>query len=350
MSAQIDKHSKAYFRKYLHRFYIGVLLLITTIVSGIVGFMVVSDYTFMEAYYMTIITLASVGYNEVKPLDASGQLFASILILFNMGIFAYAITSLSVFLVEGEFGQFLKHKRLENKIKQLNGHTIVCGYGRHGRQIVDELKKNQQPFVVVQPKAFEISELNDDDKNILFVDGDATKDDVLVKAGVHRAKAIVITFGEDAFNVYAVLTARQLNPHIRIISRASDHYADQKLRHAGADYIVRSELIGGFYMATLVHQPHVVEFFTLLSNMGSGSIHFREVEYRRLKPEYRDKTLRDLSFRGQTGVNIIGLRFPHGKYVINPNADTLISQGTTLVLLGDMEQIKAFETLALSPL
>lgn len=345
MDKHAAQHPNLYFRKFLRRFVIGFVLLLTTIITGIIGFMVISDYTFMEAYYMTIITLASVGYNEVKPLDEAGKLFTTILILFNMGIFAYAITSLSAFLVEGDLHNFLKHRQVNKQLEQLKGHTIICGYGRHGSNIAQELHRNHVHFVVIEPNAHRVESL--EESGFLFLEGDATNDSILHRAGIERAQSIVITFGEDAFNVYAVLTARQINPHIRIISRASDEHAEHKLKRAGANYVVRSEHIGGFYMATLIQQPQMVEFFHLISNMSNVSIHFKEVRYETLKEEYRDKSLRELSFRMQTGINVIGLRRADGHYIINPSPDENIYKGMSLIVLGDQAQMRSFEEWAL---
>lgn len=331
--------------RYMRRFAIALFLLVFTIAIGIIGFMLLCDYSLMEAFYMTIITLASVGYGEVRPLDTTGQLFTAFLIIFNMGIFAYAITILSAFLIEGDFRTFLKFNKMHQRIEHIHNHTIICGFGRHGKRIAEQLHKNRQPFVIIEPNDELLLELKS--SSFLHLKGDATHDDLLCEAGIQRAKAIIITFGEDAFNVYTVLTARQLNPNIRIITRAANSAAEQKLKRAGADHVVMSEFIGGYYMATLVYQPHSVEFFNLLSNMGNVTIQFKEVDYDELRDEYRDKPLRDVHIRTRTGANIIGLRQKNGAYVVNPDPDEYIVEGTYLVILGDTHQIKLFEQLVL---
>lgn len=346
MSQSVQKSANAYFKRYFRRFVISLLLVMLTVVLGTLGFMFVSGYSFSEAYYMTIITLSSVGYGEVKPLDDSGRLLASLLILVNIGIFAYALASLSGFVIEGELKDYLKYKNMNQRISKLRNHTIVCGFGRHGQQIVEELEKRHAEFVVIEPQSDKIALLQA--QGHLYLEGDATNDDLLRTAGIERARCIAVTFGEDAFNVYTVLSARQLNPHIRIVSRASDAHAEEKLRRAGADHTVRSERIGGFYMATLLQQPHLVEFFNLLSNMGeSGGIHFREVRYEQLREEFRDRPLRELHLRAQTGATIIGLRQPPDTYRINPSLDVQVHKGMDLIVLGDLKQIHAFEALVL---
>lgn len=327
-------------RNYLRRFALAVGLIFGTVFTGIIGFMWISDYNLTEAFYMTIITLASVGYGEVKPLAPAGQIFASWLIIIHIGIFAYAIAVVSSFLIEGNLRTYLKHRRVYQKIDALCEHTVVCGFGRHGKQIAEQLHRLNQPFVVIEQKPELLANLRDSD--YLYLEGDATNDELLCEAGIQQAKAIIITFGEDAFNVYTVITARQLNPTIHIITRASSPSMETKLRRAGADYVIMSEVIGGYYMATLVHQPQAVAFFNLLSNLRGASVHFREVGYDDFKPEYQDKTIKELAIYSRTGANIIGMQKPNGEYVINPSAETHILPGTRVIVLGDAVQIKKF--------
>ena len=327
--------------QYIREIVLALFLLMVTTVTGVVGFMTIDDYTFWEAVYMTIITLSTVGYGEVKPLSQGGQIFTSFLIIFNLGVFAYAITILSNFLVEGELRSFLKNYRVYKTIQNMENHTIVCGFGRHGKQVCQELESSKLPFVVIEVNDDAILDLND--TNYRYLHGDATSDEVLLEACIKRAKAVVVTYNEDALNVYTVLTARQLNPNLRIVTRASNRQAEKKLLRAGANHVVMTEIIGGFYMATLIHQPNVVEFFSIISNMGDVPIHFKEVDYHELKREYRDKSIRALSFRAQTGVNIIGARLTNGEYAVNPTPDLTILNGMSLVVLGDANQIKTFQ-------
>jgi len=327
--------------KYIRNILMAFLFLFITLVIGIAGFMIIDDYTFSEGFYMTVITLSTVGYGEVKPLSHEGQIFAALLIIFNLGIFAYGITIISSFFIDGELRGFLKDYNVYKKIQNLKNHTIVCGFGRHGRQICEELTKNDSPFVIIEPKEGVDEEARE--SNYFFLAGDATDDEVLLEAGIKEAKAIVITYSESAFNVYTVLTARELNPHLRIITRATDHKAEKKLLRAGADYVVLSEVIGGFYMATLIHQPNVVEFFSVISNMGDVAIHFKEVEYAHLKSDFQKKSIKELGFRAHTGVNIIGVRYRDGHYDVNPEPSIIIKEKMALVILGDKHQIEAFE-------
>jgi voltage-gated potassium channel len=326
--------------KYMQNLLLAIGLLLFSMITGIIGYMVIDDYTFWEAFYMTIVTLSTVGYGEVKPLSQAGQIFTSILIVFNLGVFAYAISIISNFFIEGDLRSFLKDYKMYKKIHAFEQHTIVCGYSKLGKQICEELKSKNLPFVVIEIDKNKLDLLRDD--NIHFLEGDTTEDDILLEAGIVNAKAMVITYTDKSLNVYTVLTARELNANLTIITRSSDELSRKKLKRAGADHVVRTEIIGGFYMATLVHQPNVVEFFSLISNMGDVAIHFKEVEYSEIKEEHRKKSIKDLSLLTEIGINIIGLQHMDGHYDINPKPDVSIKKGMKLVILGDQNQIDLF--------
>lgn len=334
--------------KYVRNILLAFGMLCTTTVTGVIGFMSIDDYGFWEAFYMTIITLSTVGYGEVNTLSEGGRIFTSFLIIFNLGVFAYAITILSNFVVEGELRTFLRDYRMYKLIQKMENHTIVCGFGRHGRQVCQELHTSKLPFVVIEVDDENVKDLAE--MGYRYLHGDATSDEVLLEACIGQAKAVVVTYNEDALNVYTVLTARQLNPDLRIVTRATDRQAEKKLMRAGANHVVMTEVIGGFYMATLIHQPNVVEFFSIISNMGDVPIHFKEVDFNQFKKEYRNKTIRELSLRAQTGVNIIGAKLKSGEYAVNPKPDLTVAPGMSLVILGDANQIKAFQEQIIMPI
>jgi voltage-gated potassium channel len=335
--------------QYLSQIILAGAMMLLCVIIGIVGFMSISGYNLMDAFYMTVITISTVGYGEIQPLGFWGRMFASFLILTNISIFTYGISILSRFLLEGDLRKMLDDYNVYQKIQKLKNHTIICGYGRHGREVLAEMIKSKNPYVVVEPDPDKVKVLRD--SGYFFIEGDATQDHTLKEAGIEDAKSIVITFGEDAFNVYTVLTARQLNPKLRIVTRASSHEAEKKLYRAGANHVVMSEVIGGVYMATLVFQPRAAEFFQLLSSIGEdATIQFKEVMYKNLKSEFKDKSIKNLDLRTHTGVNIIALKKPDGKYAVNPDPETVISKGISLIVLGDSDQMEKFENVALSNL
>ncbi len=327
--------------RYLRRFNYSLLAIIFVLILGTIGFIVIEDYEFNEAFYMVIITISTVGYGEIKTLTEAGRIFTSILIILNMGVVAYSISTVSSFILDGELRKYLKDYRVYQKIQELSNHVIVCGFGRHGQEIVEEFLRNKVSFVVIEQDANKISEMRVQD-DFLFLDGDATHDQILLEAGIKKAKALIVTTGKDAENVFVTLSARQLNPQLHIISRAVEKVSEKKLLRAGANQVVIPERLGGFYMATLVRKPEVVEFFTLISNMGSAHIEFEEVECDSIGEQYLGKSIKALNIRGKTGVNIIGLRDLQGNYTVNPAPETILKSGMRLVILGDLQQIEAF--------
>lgn len=335
------------FRPYLTKIGIGLGLLFFSLSVGINGFRFIENYTWLEAFYMTVITLGTVGFMEVHPLSDEGRIFTAFLILFNISLFAYAISILTSILVDNELRTNFKFWRSLKKIESLRRHVIVCGYGRYGHQTTDELTRRHIPFVVIEQKEERLEELRDAG-NILFLDGDATDDTILLEAGIRHAEALVVTFPEEAEAVYLVLSARELNPDLQLVCRAVNQKSEIKLRKAGANHVIMPERIGGFYMAALIKNPRVVEFFTLLSNMGqSAPILFEEFPCENFRRERLGQSLNELNIRTQTGANVIGLRLPDGHYIVNPEPNTRLLAGTQLVILGDEMQLRRFREMML---
>jgi voltage-gated potassium channel len=330
--------------RYLHRFNFSLIAIILVLLFGVIGLMIIENYSVSEALYMVIITISTVGYGEVNILSEAGRVFIIILIVLNMGVLAYSVSTVTSFILEGELRKHLKDYRVYQKVQSLSNHTIICGFGRHGQEIVQELMKNKLKFVVIEKNEQKISELRVQN-DFLFIDGDATHDQILLEAGIKKAKSIIVATGLDAENVFITLSARQLNPQLNIVSRAVDKITEPKLIRAGASHVVLPERLGGFYMATLVHKPEVVEFFTLISNMGSANIQFEEIECDAIGIEFSGKSIKEADIRGKTGVNIIGLREVDGSYIVNPSPDSILKSGMRLVILGNDEQVKKFKNI-----
>ena len=288
---------------------------------------------------MTVITVSTVGFKEVRPLSESGQIFTAFLIIGSFGIFAYAISTVTRSVLSGELGSYYKVYRLENKIQVLDRHVVVCGYGRNGRRAASRLKAYNQEFVVIENDELIINQYLKDSETLYLV-GDATKDEVLEKAGIKRAKSLLSTLSKDADNLYVVITARDLNRNINIISRAATESADKKLKAVGANYVVMPEGVGGGHMATLVMSPNIVEFLDNLSIDGSSATNLEEIEVSQLTDRLDSMHLKDLALRQQTGCTIIGLKTPEGDYIVNPGAETHITPHSKLFVLGKPEEIK----------
>lgn len=321
------------------------MLLLVVIIIGTTGYMLIDyRFNFLDALYMTINTIGTVGFREVYDLSPAGKIFTIILIITGFGTFAYAISALSSYVLSGEFREYYKSVKKVNAIAQLSGHVIICGYGRNGRQAAHILKKHDRRFVVIESKK-EIVESITHRYSELVIEGDSTQDEVLEKAGIERASAIITTLPTDADNLFIVLTARALNPKLTIISRASDDSSDKKLRTAGANNVIMPDKIGGAHMASLVLKPDVIEFIDHITGQGGPDINLEEITFNNLPEQLRNKTIRDLEIRNKSGANIVGFKKGSGEYIINPDPDTQLIPDGKLFVLGTPEQIVKLKSL-----
>lgn len=326
-------------------FKVALCLLGIEMVTGISGYMLLENYDWVEAIYMVVITISTVGFTEVQPLSAAGRLFTSFIIVLNIGVFAYFLAVFSYYVLEGEFFKTWFLKRMQKAINSLNNHVVLCGYGKYGKEISLNLLTHNIPFVVIDHAADKIDRLQHNDQPLLCLEGDATQDETLVAAGILRARAIITALADDSDNLYIVLTARQLNPRLNIISRAIEPKAGKKLMKAGANHVVMPEQIGGFYMATLVSKPGAVEFFSFITSENNTDIGFEEIRYEQLQPQFRASPIKELQIRHHTGVNIIGYRNHDGRYEINPSPDVALEPGCSFIVLGSEVQLKKLHEL-----
>ncbi|MBN8572010.1 MAG: potassium channel family protein, partial [Ignavibacteria bacterium] len=254
--------------------------------------MLIEKYSLVDAFYMTTITITTTGFGEVYPLTSGGKIFTSILCITSIGAALYGITTLTSFLVDGEILKLLKNYNMNKQINGLKNHVIVCGFGRNGKQVCEELVKENRSFIIIECNEERLEYIKEF-KNYLFIDGDATNDDILIKANIKDAKALITTLPTDPDNVYVVLTAREMNPTITIVSRASDESSESKLKRAGANNVIMPERIGGTHMATLVTKPDIMEFIALITGQAGVSFSFEEFQHQDIKPEYKNKTIKD---------------------------------------------------------
>ena len=316
------------------------VLLQAIILIGIAGYMIIEKYNFVDALYMTTLAVTTVGFTEVEPLSPAGEMFTTFLLIVSWGALIFILSRVTQFVVSGEINKFFKTRRLMNSIDKMNQHVIVCGLGRNGQQAARTLKMHNVPFLVVEKREEMIEKYVADHPDVVYILGDGTEDEVLQKAGVERASALITALPTDSDNVFIVLTARSLNPKLRIISRASQAGSQAKLIKAGADSVILPDKIGGTHMATLVTKPDVVEFIDYLSGEEGESIYMESVPYDDLPDAIKDKTLQDVMTWKRTGVNCIGIKNREGKFVINPPDSTVISQGMKVIVLGTRQQIE----------
>ncbi|MGD1947192.1 MAG: potassium channel family protein [Croceivirga sp.] len=316
---------------------LALSLMIIVFIIGVIGYKYVASYTWVEAIYMTIITVTTVGFSEVRPLDESAQIFTIFLIVSSVFIFGFAISVVSEYVLSRNSLQLLKKKRVKNTISSLNNHIVVCGYGRNGQQAAQKLKAYHKPFVVIE-KDKEIIEANEEE--VLFVEGDVNDDEALLEAGIDRAQYLVMALPDDALNLFVVLSARQMNKNLFIISRASQATSVKKLRFAGADKVIMPDKIGGDHMASLVVMPDLITFMDQLSIEGESTTNLEEVEIEDFKDQVNCQSIRDLDLRSQTGCTIIGYIKPDGQYIINPEPELELEPKGKVIVLGRPEQIQ----------
>ena len=316
---------------------VSIGLLLVVIAIGVGGYMTLSDDNFIDSLYMTIITMTTVGFGEIHPLTYNEKLFTIFLILISIMVYGYTVTALTEYLASGKIFEQLKHKKVQQKIQNLKNHTVVCGYGRNGKQAVAKLIQFNQPCVVIEKRVNEIAELEKD--NILFIEGDATNDEDLAKVGLDRAKSLITALPSDADNLFVVLSARQFNKDFTIISRASNESSYGKLKFAGATNVIMPDKLGGAHMASLVVTPDLIEFVDRLTITGDVEANLEEISVNELPSEYILKTILDLDLRKRTGCNVIGFKTQQNEYIINPDATTQLEKDTHLIVLGNKEQI-----------
>jgi voltage-gated potassium channel len=328
---QFEKQTSKTFR-------IAIILVSSVFICGLIGFHFIEGYGFIDSLYMTVLSVSTVGFEVVRPLSPQGKLFVSCLIIFSLGSFTFVGSSIVRFFLDGEFIKKLKTNRVSKRIEKLTDHVIICGYGRNGEQAALELTDHNQPFVIIERRDNVISRIQED-PNLLFIQGDATNEEVLRTAGIDHARALIATTPNDADNMFVVLTARSMNPDLTIISRASEIGSDTKLRRAGATNVIMPERMGGQRMARLVTQPDVVEFMEYILLQRNRDISIHEVQCRNMAKANQGKTIGALSLGSITGTTIIGLKNSEGKYIFNPGSDYVLSLEDQLFVLGSPEQV-----------
>lgn len=319
-----------------------MLVLLLLVSAGTTGYMVIEHWRFIDALYMTVITLGTVGFKEVHDLSDSGKLFTMVLIIFGVSVLGYIVGSLAQIMFEGQFQRIIGRKKVEKMIDALNDHYIICGFGRIGSLICKEFKANGLPFVVVEKNPETTERL--DEEGYLHMKGDATLDETLLKAGIKRAKGLISVVTSDTENVYITLTARGLNPDLYILARSGEEGSDLKLKRAGANKVVSPYIIGGSRMAQSILRPNVVDFIEIATGSEHMDLQMEEIS---IPPHsaFAGETLVSSGFRKEIGVIIVGIKKALGKMVFNPHSQARIEGGDTLIVLGEPVSIKKLEDL-----
>ena len=324
----------------------AVLLLTAIIVVGTLGYMVLERWSFLDALYMTVITIGSIGFEEVRDLsnDPSGRIWTMILILAGVGTVAYAVSSLVQMLVEGTVTGYFRRRRMEKMIDRLSGHYLVCGFGRVGREVAGEFRAEEIPFVVIDQDESAILEC--EELGYLALLGNAADDDVLHQAGISKARGLVAAVDSDADNVFVVLSARRANPDLHIVARTDSDESSNKLRVAGADRTLSPYAVGGKRLARLAVDPSVVDYLDIVTHREQG-LEFR-IEELQISGSTEARTrrigeLRDIE--DQAGARILAIKHGDDSFNVTPSEQDEVVPGDSLIVLGSPEQVRRMEAL-----
>jgi voltage-gated potassium channel len=314
-----------------HRFIYPLIAVFATILFGTIGYHVLEGWSWFDGLYMTIITLATIGYGETHPLTAAGRVFTIILIIVGVTVFGFLVSILTQAVVENQIAEALGRRRLFKDISQLKDHYILCGAGRVGMRIIDELKRKGVDFVVIERDEAVAEKLLTRGNLVLI--GDATDETVLEGARVRTAKALITAASTDAENVYIVLTARGMNPDIYIVTRANDLAAERQLKRAGADKVVSPVLIGSHRMAQAALTPAVADFIELTTMTETLDLNFEQVRISK-GSQLDGKQIKDSRIRSEHNAMIVAITPLEGQMIFNPNGEQTLRAGDLLIAIG----------------
>lgn len=324
--------------RYFKELYLALLIILTIAFVGSFGYVYLEEYTYVEALYMTIITVSTVGFTEVRTLSPEGRIFTIFLIFISFGTFAYAISSLSKYLITGAYSQYFKKYKMDKHIDKLDGHVVICGAGNNGAEAIRNLQAYNKEIVVVESDEKLIETLKEND--VLYIQGDATDEDILRSAGIESASALITTLPRDTDNVFVVLTAREFNGHMHIVSRCDADSSRSKLKSAGADNIILPDKVGGARMAGFVVNQNVNRFIDKVVLAEKDEAYITEFQAYQLPEEIQSGTVSHVIDFLNSACKLIGIRTSEGEYIVNPDEKMPIPAASELFFLGTIEQIK----------
>lgn len=321
-----------------------LLILFLLILTGTFGYAFLLDVSLLDGLYMTIITISSVGYKEVAPMTDLAKIFSIVLILFGVGTVGYTLTNLLLLIVEGDKNYFWRKRKMESKLAKMNGHYILCGAGETGEVIINEFKKNNIQFVIIEkdPHRCELFL----EQGLMILNGDATEEETLQKANIQSAKGLITTLSSDVDNVFVVLTARTMNRELYIISRSIDKHAPDKLKKAGANKTISANEIGGRRMAAQMLKPSVVSFLEIVTSINDVQLDLQDVVIGE-HSEMMGKELRELKIPDRFGLVVIATKkVGQINMILNPKSDLVLNSGDVILVLGNDMQVNELRKIA----
>ncbi|MFN3361231.1 MAG: potassium channel family protein [Pseudanabaenaceae cyanobacterium] len=325
----------------------GIVAFITLAVVGVLGYRFLEGWGWLDAVYMTVITLSTVGFGEIHPLQPDGRIFTIALILSGIITVGYMVNRVSEAVIQGYFQEVVKMRQQRRVMGKLDRHYILCGFGRTGKQVALEFAAEGIPFIVVDQDAdaLKIAE----EQGYLTLLGDATLDETLLKVGIDRAVCIVASLPSDAENLYTVLSAKSLNPKIRAVARASTEEAMQKLRRAGADEVISPYITGGRRMAAAALRPQVMDFVDGIISGTNRSFYIEEYVLDAQLCSFVGQSLTQTKFRSRTGALVLAIRRRDGELIAGPSGETILHDGDRLICMGTADQLRQLNQLLSSP-
>jgi len=306
---------------------------------GVIGYMLIEKWSFLDAVYMTAITVTTAGFMEVHELSSAGRIFTSIVLVAGVGYFFYIAGLIVQSIVEGEIKAILGRKRLDKKIRKLKNHYIVCGYGRIGRVLSQLIKEEANDIVAVEQDERLVGVLEKDKMH--YIQGDSSDEEILTKAGIEKASFLIAALGTDTANVFLVLTARQLNPDIYIMARASNPKVKNKLMIAGANFVESPYDIGAISMGLKLLRPSVSRFLAIALSRKKEAIQMDEI-FMPKSSKYTNIALKDSGIRQDFNLIIISIKKTSGEMLFNPHFETLLEPGDTIIAMGKTPDLKKF--------
>lgn len=321
----------------------ALILMLSITIFGVIGFMLLEKLSFLDALFLSVVTISTVGYSDSQIQTIGGEIFTIILIVISWASFAYGISVITSYFVEGGIENFINRYRYKNIFKKMKNHTIIVGYGRNGSSAAEELIIRGNQFIIIEKDHNLI--MNNLSNKIQFNEGDATEDEILLEAGIKEAKSLLLTLPLDADNLFITISARSLNPNIQIITRATSESAEKKLLIAGANEVVMPEHVGGSHMAAMITSVDVVHFLEQISLSGSADTNLVEIICSDLPEDLINKSIFEIGIRTNSGANIVGFKTAEGKFVTNPTPDTKIIPNSKLFVMGNPKQINQMKSL-----
>ena len=324
------------------RLLITAAAILLVLAIGTAGFTFIEHWPVFDAFYMTLITMTTVGYSEIHPLSHAGRVFNSFLIAIGVTMIFIAIGAMTQTIIESEFGELFNQRRNKRMIDQLKDHFIICGYGRVGRGAAEELHRANVPFIVtdIDPERVQRAML----AGMIAVNADATRDQTLYDVGIMRARGLVSALSSDADNLFTILSAKGLNPNLYIATRAAEEGAEQKLRRAGADAVLAPYALTGHRLAHCLLRPHVVQFLDLTTQNIGLNVDIEQVTVGQAA-ELKPKSIQDMQIRRDLGVIVLAIRKNDGRMIFKPPADTMIVGGDCMIVMGERDNLRRLETL-----